>query len=99
MQRKVVVLPMAGIEEGIKAARLLWPKCYFDTIKTARLLECLKRYRREVNQATQEPGAPRHDEFSHGADGWRYVGQAVDLMKNTFDDALGDFKNRTRSWR
>lgn len=99
MGRKVAVLPIAGIEEGIKAARLLWPKCYFDTIKTARLMECLKRYRRDVNQATQEPGAPRHDEFSHGADAWRYVGQAAGLMRNSFDNALGDFKNRARSWR
>ena len=28
--------------------------------------------------------APLHDEFSHGADMFRYVGQAVELMRNTF---------------
>ena len=26
--------------------------------------------------------APLHDEFSHGADCFRYVGQAVELMRN-----------------
>lgn len=99
MKRKVEVLPMAGIEEGIKAARLVWPKCYFDTQKAARLLECLKRYRREINERTNEPGAPRHDEYSHSADAFRYVGQAINLMSNASDSSLGDFKNRPRNWR
>ena len=99
LRRKTHVLPQTSIEEGIKAARLLWPRCYFDQGKTARLLECLKRYRRDVNQATNEPGAPRHDEYSHGADAFRYLGQAIDLMSNASNDAIGDFKERKRSWR
>ena len=99
MKRSPYVLPMTGIEEGIKAARMVWPKTYFDKHKAARLLECLKRYRRDINQATNEPGQPRHDEYSHGADAWRYVGQAVDLMRNTTSDSLDSFKNRKRSWR
>ena len=82
MNRRVVVLPMTSVEEGIKAARVMWPSVYFDATKTARLLECLKRYRRQVNQATNEPGAPLHDEYSHGADMWRYLGQAANLMSN-----------------
>lgn len=99
MKLKVEVLPISGIEEGIKAARLLWPKCYFDQAKTARLLECLKRYRRDINQQTNEPGAPRHDEYSHSADAWRYVGQAVGLMSNASNDSIAEFKGRARSWR
>ena len=99
LKRKTHVLPQTSVEEGIKAARLLWPRCYFDQGKTARLLECLKRYRRDVNQATNEPGAPRHDEYSHGADAFRYLGQAIDLMSNASNDAIGSFKQRTRSWR
>ena len=99
MGRTVEVLPMTGIEEGIKAARLVWPKAYFDHKKTARLLECLKRYRREINEKTNEPGQPRHDEFSHGADAWRYVGQAVDLMKDSGNKGIDAFKNRDRRWR
>jgi len=99
MKRKPVVLPQAGIEEGIKAARMLWPKCYFDVTKTARLLECLKRYRRQINQATNEPIAPLHDEHSHGADMYRYIGQSVDLMGGDITAGVASFKNRTRSWR
>lgn len=99
MRRKVEVLPVDSIEEGIKAARMAFPRCYFDKTKTGRLVECLKRYRRQINERTNEPGAPLHDEFSHGADMFRYLGQAVDLMSSTVSTKLDSFKNRTRSWR
>lgn len=89
-RKKVVVLAQTSVEEGIKAARLLFPRCYFDASKTARLLECLKRYRRDIHSKTGEAMAPLHDEFSHGADNFRYIGQAVGRMKNdepTYDEA------------
>lgn len=82
MGRKVHVLPRADTEEGIRAARLLFPRCYFDADKTQRLLECLKRYRRLVSKLG-EPMGPLHDEFSHGADCFRYIGQAVELMRSS----------------
>ena len=99
MGRKPHVLPQAGVEEGIKAARMLFPRCYFDQDKTVRLVECLKRYRRDINQKTGEAAGPLHDEFSHGADAFRYLGQAVDLMGGSVSDSLSAFKNRKRSWR
>jgi phage terminase large subunit len=80
MGRKVTVLGMAGVEEGIKQARMMFPRAYIDEDKCARLLECLKRYKRTIPQATGEPGAPLHDEYSHGADMWRYAAQAVERM-------------------
>lgn len=93
-------LPAIDPEEGIKQARMVFPRCYFDKNKTARLVECLKRYRRAVNQRTNEPTGPLHDEYSHGADAFRYLGMAVPLMRNgTSQDTLNAFKNRTRKWR
>lgn len=86
---KVVVLAQTSVEEGIKAARLTFPRCYFDKHKTARLVECLKRYRRDIHTKTGEPTLPLHDEFSHGADSFRYLGQAVNTMSNdtpTYDE-------------
>lgn len=82
MKRNPFVLPQTSVEEGIKAARMLFPRCYFDKDKTARLWECLKRYRRALHTQTGEPMAPLHDEFSHGSDMFRYIGQAVELMSN-----------------
>ena len=71
-----------SIEEGIKATRMIFPRTYFDADRTAPLLEHLKRYRRTINARTNEPGAPLHDEHSHGADMFRYAGMAVDHMGN-----------------
>lgn len=90
MKRNVVVLPLLDVEEGIKAARLLFPRVYFDQDKCPELLESLKRYQRQINEKTREPGAPLHDQYSHDADMFRYVGMAVDQMSN--DDWGGALK-------
>lgn len=84
MGRSPSVLAQTSVEEGIKAARLAFPRCYFDQRKTARLVECLKRYRRDVHTKTGEPTIPLHDEYSHGADAFRYLGQAVSTMATQF---------------
>ena len=84
------IIPNIGIESGIKMARMLLRRAYFDKIRTSRLLECLKRYRRAVNKQTGEPGAPVHDEFSHGADVWRYVGVVADQLKNDTESPFGN---------
>lgn len=71
-----------SIENGIKATREVFPRVYFNKDKTTRLVECLKRYRRIVPRNTNEPRTPMHDEFSHGADAFRYMALAIDQMKN-----------------
>ncbi len=86
-RRQVRVLGVQPVEEGIKAARMVFPRCFFDRDKTARLVECLKRYRRDINTRTGEAVAPLHDEFSHSADAFRYLGQAVTVMSNEAQDA------------
>ena len=84
-RRNVQVLSMMDVEEGIKGARMLFPRVFVDQTKAARLLECLKRYQRRVHQITHEPMEPLHDEFRHGADNFRYIGQAVDQMSTVFE--------------
>jgi phage terminase large subunit len=71
-----------SIENGIKAARMIFQQCYFDRTKTARLIECLKRYKRVVSRTTNEAGTPLHDEYSHGADAFRYLALHADVMRN-----------------
>lgn len=70
------------VEPGIKVARMAFGQAYFDKTRCARLIQCLKRYRRRVNKSTQEASSPEHDEFSHGADCFRYICVNVDKMKN-----------------
>ncbi len=86
--RKPKTTANIGIENGIKAARMMFAQVYFDKGKTLRLMECLKRYRRSVNQATNEPGAPVHDEFSHGADVFRYLAVVADQLVNDTDQPV-----------
>lgn len=90
MGRKPIVLPQTSVEEGIKAVRMMFPRCYFDKTRTGRLLECLKRYRRALHTQTNEPMAPLHDEFSHGSDMFRYAGQAVPVMPNVMEQAYDE---------
>ncbi len=78
------------IENGIKAARQMFRQCYFDEVKTKRLLDCLKRYKRNIPTTTNEPAKPVHDEYSHAADAFRYMALAAGNMSNddTFDTPL-----------
>lgn len=79
---KVQIVPKLSVEEGIRLARRQFGQVYFDKAKTARLVECLKRYRRGIPATTGEPGAPVHDEFSHGADAYRYLHVIAPKMSN-----------------
>jgi phage terminase large subunit len=82
MGRSVSRTPNMDIEGGIKAAREVFERIWFDAEKTKRLVECLKRYRRNIGQKTGEAGSPLHDEFSHGADAFRYLALCADQLKN-----------------
>lgn len=72
----------AGIEAGIKAARQTLAQSVFDKNKAAPMVDALKRYRRAINSTTQEPGAPLHDDASHGADNYRYIALCAEQMTN-----------------
>jgi phage terminase large subunit len=90
-------IPQAGIEQGIKRAREVFGRIYFNRERAARLIECLKRYRRQISASTNEPGAPVHDEYSHGADAFRYLALCVDNMSN--DEWGGVLKYPTMGYR
>lgn len=92
---RVTVLPNSPIDDGIRAARMAFSSVYINKPKDdptrevlpdeernggKRLIECLKRYRRTTPASTGEPGAPLHDEFSHGADCFRYTALAAPQM-------------------
>lgn len=62
------------VEEGIHAARMLFPRCWFDADKCAPGLEALMHYRRDYNERLGEfKASPVHDAASHGADAFRYL--------------------------
>jgi len=60
------------VEEGIHAARMLFPRCWFDAERCKAGLEALMHYRRDYNQRLNEfKATPVHDWASHGADAFR----------------------------
>lgn len=72
-----VVLPRTEIEDGIHAARMLFPRCYFDADACEAGVSALTHYRRDYNQRLGEFRAtPVHDWSSHGADAFRYLAMA-----------------------
>lgn len=78
----VEIVPIGDVEHGIRLSRMLFPRVWMDKEKTVRLQECLKRYRRAINATTNQPTSPLHDEYSHGADAFRYLATAIDSMRN-----------------
>ena len=81
-QWTVAITPNMSIEDGIRLARMSFSRMVFDAHKCERLIQCAKRYRRSINQQTNEPGAPMHDEWSHGADNLRYIAVNAEAMTN-----------------
>lgn len=78
----VEITPNISVEDGIRLTRMTFPRLYMDKTNAARLVQCAKRYRRSINQQTNEPGAPLHDEWSHGADNLRYIAVNAESMTN-----------------
>ena len=91
----VEITPNMSVEDGIRITRMTFPRMYFDKTKCERLIQCLKRYRRAINQQTQEAGGPLHDEWSHGADDTRYVAINAENMTNETWGGMGQLEYRS----
>lgn len=78
----VGITPKQGVEAGIKLARMVFGQVYIHKPLCERLIQCLKRYKRGVPVSTGEPGAPVHDEWSHGADAFRYLAVVAPSLAN-----------------
>ncbi len=68
------VIPKMKVADGINAARMLLPKCYFDRDKCITGVEMLRQYRQEWDERRKMfRDHPRHDFTSHAADAFRYL--------------------------
>jgi phage terminase large subunit len=75
---KVQILDRVPVADSINAARTIFSKCYFDRQNTEEGLQCLRHYRYDVDPDTKMFSAkPLHDEYSHGADAFRYIGLMI----------------------
>jgi phage terminase large subunit len=68
------IVTRVSVANGIEAARSIFDRCWFDAEKCADGINCLRRYRYDVDPETgQYSRNPLHDEASHGADAFRYL--------------------------
>jgi phage terminase large subunit len=95
---RVRVIARSDVEARIRAARMMFPRIYLDSTKRetppdrpvqliggAHVLDHLKRYRRNVPKATNEPTTPLHDVHSHCADAFGGLAEIVDQIRNEGD--------------
>jgi phage terminase large subunit len=74
----------------------VFPRVYFHKDRAARLIECLKRYRWNISQKTGEGVTPLHDQYSHGADAFRYLSLVADQLSN--DEWGGSLNYKTMGY-
>jgi phage terminase large subunit len=75
---KTKVIPRTPIADSINAARTIFGACYFDRENCHDGLQCLRHYRYDVDPETKQfSRTPVHDNYSHGADAFRYIGLMI----------------------
>jgi phage terminase large subunit len=75
---KTKIIPRTPIMDSINAARTLFTNMWFDRENCHEGLQCLRHYRYDVDPDTKQfSKTPLHDNYSHGADAFRYIGLMV----------------------
>ena len=87
-----------GIENYVSAGREMFGNLYIsDSEECARLIHCLRRWKRQIPTTTDHPGAPMKDEFSHGSEAFCYVAVVADQIVNDISapkDPYSAFRTR-----
>lgn len=82
--KQPIILPRHAIDDGIHAARMLLPKCWFDRVKCEVGLKALRNYTKKWNAKDKVWATrPMHNWACHGADAWRTLamGNKPDSMR------------------
>lgn len=75
---KFKLVPRTDVQSGIDLVRRILINCYFELTRTNDGMRALKEYHKKFNEDKQMyEEKPCHDWSSHGADGFRYLAQAV----------------------
>jgi len=75
---KTKIIPKTSVVDSINAARTLFRNCYFDRDNCYDGLQCLRHYKYDVDPDTKQFSKnPLHDQYSHGADAFRYIALGV----------------------
>lgn len=78
MGHKTVVVPRIQEKSlGLKAAREVFGRCWFDETKCADGLQALRHYKYEIDEHGQWSKYPLHDENSHAADAFEQFARSI----------------------
>ena len=76
------VVPKLPVEDGLHAAQMLIPRCWFDAEKCKDGLVALRQYHRAYNERNRVfRNSPVHDWSSHFADAFRYCAVGIKETK------------------
>jgi phage terminase large subunit len=74
MDRRARIGVFTNVADGIQAARMLLPLCYFDAGRCAKGLEALRAYQAEWDEDLRTfKRSPLHNWASHASDAFRYL--------------------------
>ena len=77
------ILPKLLIEDGIHAAKMIFPRVYIDADRCQPLIDALRHYHRKYNEKMKMfHNKPVHDWSSHMADAFRYLSLAIEEIRN-----------------
>lgn len=82
---RVNIVPKLSVTDGINAARIVFPNCWFDEENCADGLSALRRYRYKVIDG-QLSNEPLHDSASDGADAFRYFALSCGIPRGDARD-------------
>lgn len=94
------ILPKLDFEDGVNAARIILPKCRFNTPKCDKLVKGLVNYHREWDDRLREfKNKPAHDWSSHPADAFRYLAVGFVFPEKKKDRKKSVYRKLTsRGW-
>ena len=100
---KLNMVQKVGLEDGINAARMIIPRCWFDEKRCHKGLDALFNYHRQWDDKCKEyKNKPAHDWASHPADAFRYfaVGLTMPKVRSNKHDFLNRYKRLSaRGWQ
>lgn len=96
---KVKIVPQIGVANGLNAARNLFTKAYFDEVKCADGLNCLRRYRWKLDPDTGiYSKEPLHDDNSNGADAYRMAAVGLTQPAREKQARSRDMRAQMSTW-
>lgn len=92
------VAPQMSVEDGINAARMLLPRCWFDSVRAAQGVEWLRMYRVKRDEKRGVSFGPLHDASSHAADAFRYLAVGLQERQIARNTARRERSRTSVSW-